>query len=353
MDSYRGRKIEFHIIQSFPVSCLNRDDVGSPKSAWIGGTLRARVSSQAWKRQVRMRLHEMGIKIALRTKHVADRILEFMPPCVDSDKAQKAAQAVSKVLAKDTLYFFSETEARALAQFIVDKQFPEKLSKEQKKEVFRVQKNAATKGFKDLDGLDIALFGRMVANAASLDIEAASSFAHAISTHKVSPELDFFSALDDRDDSENDDAGAAHISTNEFNSATYYRYVSLDLGQLVETLGGDENLDTAIRAFIQALFIAVPFARQATMSGASPWDFARVYIRKGQRLQVSFDKPVRSKGEGYAKPSIEYLRNELDSKEKMFGSLFGKVAEYEWGLDEDYSVDDLIDDVLKAARKEQ
>lgn len=28
--------IEFHILQSFPVSCLNRDDTGSPKSCVIG-----------------------------------------------------------------------------------------------------------------------------------------------------------------------------------------------------------------------------------------------------------------------------------------------------------------------------
>ena len=51
---FRGICIEFHILQSFPVTCLNRDDVGSPKTAMIGGTMRARVSSQCWKRAVRM-----------------------------------------------------------------------------------------------------------------------------------------------------------------------------------------------------------------------------------------------------------------------------------------------------------
>jgi len=47
------RHIELHILQSFPVSCLNRDDLNSPKTAVFGGVQRARVSSQCWKRAIR------------------------------------------------------------------------------------------------------------------------------------------------------------------------------------------------------------------------------------------------------------------------------------------------------------
>ena len=65
MTKLNNTKIEFHILQSFPVSCLNRDDVGSPKSAMIGGVNRARVSSQCWKRQVRLAMHEFGIKLGI------------------------------------------------------------------------------------------------------------------------------------------------------------------------------------------------------------------------------------------------------------------------------------------------
>ena len=53
---YRNTRIEYHILQSFPVTCLNRDDVGAPKSAVVGGVSRARVSSQCWKREVRLAL---------------------------------------------------------------------------------------------------------------------------------------------------------------------------------------------------------------------------------------------------------------------------------------------------------
>lgn len=161
----------------------------------------------------------------------------------------------------------------------------------------------------------------------------------------MSSELDFFTALDDEKNLDDDDARSAHLGTTEFNAATYYRYVSLDLGQLVETLGGDENLNEAVDAFIKALFIALPYARQSTMSGANPWDFARVYVRRGQRLQASFDNPVKARGEGFCKPSIEALRESLDTKEKTFGSLFGLIAKCEWGLDENYSIDNLINDV--------
>lgn len=96
-NNYVGKKIEFHIIQSFPVSCLNRDDVGSPKSALIGGVPRARVGSQSWKRQVRMELHHLGVKIACRTKSVAERIASFAPEG-EAEKVHNAAETIAKIL---------------------------------------------------------------------------------------------------------------------------------------------------------------------------------------------------------------------------------------------------------------
>jgi CRISPR system Cascade subunit CasC len=127
----------------------------------------------------------------------------------------------------------------------------------------------------------------------------------------------------------------------EFNSATYYRYASLDLGQLAQSLGEDE-LKKAIDAFTKALYVAVPNARQTTQSGASPWEFARVMVRKGQRLQVPFETAVKAKEGGYLLPSIDALTTYLDKKEKLSGSLYGKVASYDWGENENFSIDDLV-----------
>jgi CRISPR system Cascade subunit CasC len=127
----------------------------------------------------------------------------------------------------------------------------------------------------------------------------------------------------------------------EFFSATYYRYISLNLGQLYDSLAG-QGLPEAIEAFTKALFLAVPSARQTTMSGASPWDFAKVFVRKGQRLQVPFETAVKAKDGGFLQPSIQVLTDYLSKKEKLHGSLFGKQAEYTFGEDENFSIDDLV-----------
>ena len=335
-NSYRNTRIEFHILQSFPVTCLNRDDVGAPKTAIVGGVTRARVSSQCWKRQVRLAMHELGVKLGILTKK-AEEI--FTRACLQAGASESQAAACGKKIADqlsdDTLLFVSDSEAEAFAAYAQELAFDD--SKIKDKELAKVAKKALTPA---ADALDIALFGRMVAKAAEMNVEAAASFAHAISTHKVSNEVEFFTALDDLQD----EPGSAHMGSLEFNSATYYRYISLDLGQLAQTMGADD-LKKAIAAFTQALFIAVPNARQTTQSGASPWEFARVLVRKGQRLQVPFETPVKAREGGYLQPSIDSLKAYLDKKEKLAGSMFGKLAAYEWGENDDYSIDDLVADL--------
>lgn len=329
----KNTRIEFHILQSFPVTCLNRDDVGAPKTAVVGGSTRARVSSQAWKHPVRMAMQDFGAKLAIRSKHVADYVAKTCAKLGASDEqAQACGEVISASLSKDTLHFFTETEAQAFADFAQEQGFDS--SKIKDKDIQKLAKKTFNPA---IDGLDIALFGRMVAQAAELNVEAAASFSHAISTHKVSNEVEFFTALDDLQD----EPGAAHMGSLEFNSATYYRYISMDLGQLYQTLAG-QNLPIAVEAFTKALFVAVPAARQTTQSGASPWEFAKVLVRKGQRLQVPFETAVKAKDGGFLQPSIDSLTGYLAKKEKLAGSLFGKMAEYTFGEDENFNIDDLI-----------
>ncbi|AEC02350.1 type I-E CRISPR-associated protein Cas7/Cse4/CasC [Parasphaerochaeta coccoides] len=352
---FAGKKIEFHIIQSFPVTTLNRDDVGAPKTALVGGVTRARVSSQAWKRQVRLHLHDFGIKLAVRTKYISQKIQEACQSLgASEDHAHSVGEAIAEVLAKDTLYFFSDSEALELARYAQSLDFdPKKIIGENKKDlkkIFDAQKSGLIKGFKsqEVDGLDIALFGRMVALAPDLNVEAATSFAHAISTHKVANELDFFTAIDDLG---SDTPASSHMGTLEFNSATYYRYVSLDLGQLEQNLGDTKHIPIAVSTFIKALYVAVPFARQSTLSGSSPWDYARVLVRNGQRIQAPFDKPVKPTEEGFSLPSINRLNEFLDRQEKLAGSLFGLQKAFRYGEDENYSIDDLITDLVTEISK--
>lgn len=340
-----GNRIEFHILQSFPVSCLNRDDVGAPKSAIIGGAPRARVSSQCWKRAVRMALRDFGVQVAERTRLVAAAVAEA---CAAAGATPEQAAACGKLFAQsvtksvtddgqsDTLFYISRAEADKVSGCCREKGFDAK----------QIDAAALKKLVKDgvntaQDGLDIALFGRMAASADELNLEAAASFAHAISTHKAASEVEFFTAVDDRETQ-----GAAHMGSLEYNSATYYRYVSLDLGTLFANLHSPaaEDMEFAVAAFAKALFVAVPPARQATMSAACPWDFARVLVRKGQRLQVSFATPVAANGgKSLKEASRDALNAELDRFEKLSGSLFGKRADFAFGEDLSFSIDGLVD----------
>ncbi|MBY0241901.1 MAG: type I-E CRISPR-associated protein Cas7/Cse4/CasC [Burkholderiaceae bacterium] len=325
--------IEFHILQSFPVTCLNRDDVGAPKTAVVGGVTRARVSSQCWKRQVRLALRDFGVKLGVRTKKVAELLhAALLRAGADEASATACSSKIATVLSDDTLLFISHTEADAFASYAKELGFDAASIKD--KELGKVGKKALMPA---VDALDIALFGRMVAKATDMNVEAAASFAHAISTHKVSNEVEFFTALDDLQE----EPGSSHMGTLEYNSATYYRYVSLNVGQLSQTLGSGELKD-AIAAFTKALFVAVPSARQTTQSGASPWEFAKILVRRGQRLQVPFEAPVKAREGSFLAPSIAALKEYLEKKEKLSGSLFGKLGDYEWGEGEDFNIDDLI-----------
>jgi len=248
----------------------------------------------------------------------------------------------------DTLLFLSPSEVKKIAAafkqegFIPDKVIKQKVADKQAKEIAALigKLNFA------VDGVDIALFGRMVAQAASMQVEAAASFSHAISTHKVTNEVEFFSALDD----ESKEPGSAHIGSLEFNSATYYRYVSLNIGQLWENMAG-QNVIEAVKAFTRALYTAIPAGRQTTQSGACWWEYARIFIRRGQRLQVPFETAVKADGGGFLSPSKKVLDTYLDKKEKLAGSLFGKVAEIPpFGDDDSFTIDALINSITSALK---
>ena len=344
----KGIGIEFHILQSFPVTCLNRDDVGAPKSALVGGVPRARVSSQCWKRQVRLALHDLGFTTGVRTKRLAEMLASACRTLGATDEqAVACCTIIADSLTDDTLLFISTDEVDRLAAYAKERNFTLPTENKKKKndkadgktELPKTEVNNIRKCLSfaksAANGLDIALFGRMVAQHTALNVQAAAAFAHALSTHKVVNEVEFFTALDDytRLVREDDDpvAGSSHMGTLEYNAATYYRYISLDLGQLWDNLGGDD-IATAVGGFVKALYVAVPAARQSTQSGACPWDYARILVRQGQRMQLSFEKPVRADaGGGWLAPSITALDAGLARQEQLAGSLYGKKAEVTYG----------------------
>ena len=137
----------------------------------------------------------------------------------------------------------------------------------------------------------------------------------------------------------------------EFNSATYYRYISMDLGQLYNSLMG-LKITEAVEAFTKALFVAVPAARQTTQSAACPWQYARVLMRKGQRIQAPFDTAVKASDKGFIESSKRELMSFLNKQEELWGSLFKKIDAFDFNEGKDAGIDQLLSFLKKNIDKE-
>lgn len=318
------KHLELHIIQSVPVACLNRDDLNSPKTAIFGGIQRARVSSQSWKRAIR----EMAKEIAPeqfkgeRTRLMHEPLVKAMVAAgiTDADADEGARKIVDELVKLDskskdkvkstTLYFMSPLELETFAKAYAKTKDPKK-----------ALKAIDAKSLKD--AADISIFGRMVANDHSLTVEAASMFSHALSTHKVDNEIDFFSAVDDLQPKE--ESGAAMTSTLEFNSATYYRFAALNLDMLADAdhLGSlsSKERKSVVRTFVEATIKAIPGARKNTMNGNTLPAYVFGVIReKGHPIQLinAFESPLRSSS-GYTTKSVELLKSEYAKLKETWG----------------------------------
>ena len=365
--------IELHILQSFPVTCLNRDDLGAPKSARFGGVERARVSSQCWKRAVRELAHETRPELfgASRSK-ILGPALETAARAFGADERTAAAvkEIVLDAMNRDekkqdmvkTLFFFSPESLKNVVRLLVvdgEKKLSadivdgllsddEKKAKKAKKDAEKLTKDLLKAfGEKVTDAADIALFGRMVADDASQTVEGAALFSHALSTHAVRSELDFFSAVDDEKKNA-DDAGAGHVGSVEYNSACYYRYIGINLDLLKKSnLFDQAQLRTVLENFLRAAVLANPSARKNSMFGQGLPSYVLAVKRSGQPLSLAnaFEKPVEAKkGSGFVEPSVEALRKEWNELKAAFG--VGGDVECEIEKGKAVSLDDLLAKIL-------
>ncbi len=334
--------IELHILQSFPVSCLNRDDVGAPKTAYFGGCQRARVSSQSWKRPIRSMAKQEAPELfaGQRTRFVI-RSLErsYKNNGLDDAAAKTLAVATADSLGKlddpekgnvKTLLYFSPLELENVVNEILSSHYSELLktiadegSKDKEREkAEKALKKITDKASKSLktkvkDNADIAVFGRMVADDHSLMVEGAGLFSHALSTHSVANEIDFFSAVDDNNT--DDDAGAGHIGTIEYNSACYYRYIGLNMDMLKDDhhLGhfNDVEFNQVVKSFLKSSIMAVPVARKNSMFAFNPPAYVLGLKRSGQPLSLvnAFEKPVRRSSNGFIDKSIERMKKQWET----------------------------------------
>ena len=293
--------VDFHILQTVPPSCINRDDTGSPKTAVYGGVLRARVSSQAWKHAMRAAFAENArLDVGKRTKKVADLVKEqILPLAPDADADKLAKKALENAGIKfdekskknDTvtkaLFFMSTAQAKALAELAVEGSADKKQYRD---------------ALKAAPSMDMALFGRMVADDPSLNYDAAAQVAHSISTHAVQNEYDYFTAVDDCQAEDN--AGASHLGTVEYNSSTLYRYATVNVMELAGQLGAAQAAET-VRAFGEAFLFSMPTGKQNTFANRTLPDAVYVTLREDQPVNLcgAFERAVPRSAQGYAAPS--------------------------------------------------
>lgn len=335
--------LDVHVLQSVPPSNLNRDDSGSPKTATYGGVLRARVSSQAWKRATRLALAaqpDLSAETASRTRLlpqvIADELAARQPALADHADTIGMATATalfnvkaSKKATKDDrpateyLLFLGDDQVRRIVDTL-----------EKAADALTTAANDPKALSTLIDDLDlkklgmtghpgaVALFGRMVADSPDSGVDAGCQVAHALSTHTVISEFDYFTAVDDKGPEDN--KGAGMIGTVEFNSATLYRYATVDLRTLVSNLDGeiDRALDLAV-AFAKAFITCMPTGKANTFANHTRPDVALLVVRDDQPVNLvgAFERPIRaSDTSGLMARSTGQLFTHLSEQDAMYGT---------------------------------
>ncbi|WP_027855722.1 type I-E CRISPR-associated protein Cas7/Cse4/CasC [Marinobacterium litorale] len=314
--------IQLHLLTSYAPANLNRDDLGRPKTARMGGTERLRVSSQSLKRHWRTSdLFEevLGDNLGTRTKRLGVEVYNKLRTLnVDEKPAKEWARSIAKVFGKDKK---DSLEIEQLAHVSPDEwqavwALTEQLAAENRapetEELNLLRKNSSA--------VDIAMFGRMLASSPDFNTEAACQVAHAISVHSVAVEDDYFTAVDDLNKGE-DGMGAAHIGEAAFAAALFYSYICIDKAQLVENLGGDLELaNKAIAALLEAAVKVSPKGKQNSFASRAYASY--VLAEKGDQqprsLSVAFLRPIV--GEDQADEAIKALVRQSENFDKVYGA---------------------------------
>lgn len=308
--------LDIHVIQTVPPSNINRDDTGSPKTAQYGGVRRARVSSQAWKRAMRDYFYKnseqtnVGVRSLDIVDYVARKIVEIDANLAKEEALAKAEKTLNgaAISTKDgrakALFFLGDQQANRLAQAAIDG------ISDKKQLQTMIKENPA---------IDIALFGRMVADDPSLNEDASSQIAHAISTHAVQTEFDFYTAVDDL--APEDNAGAGMLGTIEYNASTLYRYGNVAVHELLHQLTSQEAVINTLKLFVESFANSMPTGKVNTFANQTLPQMVLVTLREDRPVNLvsAFEKPVQS-NEGYVKDSIHRLLLENKKVEKFVKS---------------------------------
>ncbi|ODB35547.1 type I-E CRISPR-associated protein Cas7/Cse4/CasC [Pseudoalteromonas sp. BMB] len=358
--------IEFHVLQNFAPSNLNRDDTNTPKSCVFGGSQRARISSQCQKRAIRTHdvfkdaVVEHQGDLAVRTKKLVSilvgHLVENGKPEDDSNRVCKNLLGIAELKLEQPeeknnfktkyLLYVGLNEITALKTISLENF--DALNQEGKKKVDKKLIKLVEEAF-GVDSrtfaADIALFGRMVANnnkGIDLDVDAACQVAHAISTNIVIPAMDFFTAVDD--ELQAGEQGSGMMGGVYFNSACYYRYAQINIDKLVANLGQDkEQVTGAVKGFFRALVQAVPSGKQNSFAAQNPPSYIKVNVRKDGApwslsnaftQAVMIDKPDEAELEHQSAQKLEMFAKKLASMYGESGFIFEGRSTYIDNLEE-------------------
>ena len=334
-----NRFLQLHLLTSYPPANLNRDDLGRPKTAKMGGTDRLRVSSQSLKRTWRVSdLFQSALvgHLGIRTKMLGVEVFDQLKSAdIPEKKAKEWAQTIAGEFGKlkkenkenllsgleiEQLVHISAKEQQTIESLVQQLIAEQRAPAKEELELLR----------KDAMAADIALFGRMLASKPAFNIEAACQVAHAISVHPVTIEDDYFTAVDDLNDG-SEGAGAAHIGETGFAAGLFYSYICINKELLIENLGGNVELaNKAIAALTEAAVKVSPQGKQNSFGSRAYASY--VLAEKGDQqprsLSVAFLKPVDKYAEDYAASAISALELQRDN----FNQVYGDCADSQYSL---------------------
>jgi len=336
-----SRFVQLHLLTNYPPSNLNRDDTGRPKSALVGDATRLRVSSQSQKRAWRTSdAFEISLAghLGTRTKRIGKEAFDALKLAGVVDKAARdwaksIASCFGKIKSEKKTENDEDLEIEQLAH----------ISPEERAAVDALVQLCAERGSepakeelsllrKPRKAVDIAMFGRMLADSPEFNMEAAVQVSHAITVHKSAVEDDYFSAIDDLNRGE---SGASHIGERGYGAGLFYLYICINRELLKENLGGDEALAAkALDALIQAVTKVSPTGMQNSFASRAYASY--VLAEKGDQqprsLVQAFLKPVKPfEDEDMLEKAVKAIEKRRDN----FDTVYGACADARYTLNVD------------------
>ena len=347
--------IDIHALHSLPPSNINRDDTGAPKSAIFGGVPRQRVSSQAWKRAIRRHFEEklpagtVGFRTKQAVKLIADSVVEQSASNDDAWSVERAQAAASNLLKaagikvdkprRSRLSTAESTEEAPADEtgyllFISPRQISQAAEHIIATDGAKPSKKEAAAIIDANHSIDIAMFGRMVADDASYNVDASVQVAHALAIHESEIDFDYFTAVDDVAEDE-EETGAGMIGTLQMMSSTLYRFATVDVDSLRENLGDEDVSVAAVTAFITAFVESMPTGKLNTFANTTLPELVYVAVRDTRSVSLvnAFEQPVRA-GDGESRRALGAQRLAAEAEQVATQYGFTPRAAFVLGLGE-------------------